>query len=106
MPELRQRTNVPSSAPGASKIEVPAASQRRETRSGGIGFLDVIRILVTLVAVSCGLSYYLTSSESLTWGYKPWFTNWSQLARYIVRFSPGQPGTSVPSPLNTDILTS
>ncbi|KAL3448677.1 cytochrome b5-like heme/steroid binding domain-containing protein [Aspergillus insuetus] len=83
MPELRQRTNVPGSASGASKNEIPATSQRREPRNGGIGFLDVVRVLVTLVAVSCGLSYYLTSSESLTWGYKPWFADWSQLVRYV-----------------------
>ena len=49
-----------------------------------ISFLDILRVLVTLVIASCGLSYYMTSSESLTWGYRPWFTRWPVLVRYIV----------------------
>ncbi|KAL2809314.1 cytochrome b5-like heme/steroid binding domain-containing protein [Aspergillus granulosus] len=83
MSELRQRPTVPKGASGARQNESPTSSRRREPPSGGISFVDVVRVLVTLVAVSCGLSYYLTSSESLTWGYKPWFTNWSQVVRYV-----------------------
>lgn len=50
-----------------------------------MSFLDVIRLLVTLVVASCGLSYYMTSSESLIWGYRPpWFTRWPLVMQYIV----------------------
>ncbi|KAL2853367.1 cytochrome b5-like heme/steroid binding domain-containing protein [Aspergillus pseudoustus] len=83
MSELRQRSNVPKGASGSTQNKTLAASGHRSPRSGGISFLDVVRVLATLVAVSCGLSYYLTSSESLIWGYQPWLTNWSQVVRYV-----------------------
>ncbi|KAL3467545.1 cytochrome b5-like heme/steroid binding domain-containing protein [Aspergillus heterothallicus] len=83
MSELRQRSNMAKSTSGPTQNETPAASGRRGPRSGGISFADVVRVLATLVAVSCGLSYYLTSSESFIWGYKPWFTEWSQVVRYV-----------------------
>ncbi|OJI97169.1 hypothetical protein ASPVEDRAFT_24143 [Aspergillus versicolor CBS 583.65] len=81
--EVRQR---PVASKGTSKSS-PATS-RKETQSsarggGGISILDIFRVLLTLVVVSCGLSYYLTDSQSLLWGYKPWFTNWPQLVQYI-----------------------
>ncbi|KAI9368757.1 cytochrome b5-like heme/steroid binding domain-containing protein [Aspergillus egyptiacus] len=83
---LRQRA-----AAQKDGIDTPKAdteSKRRQSRttddSGkGISTLDILRLLVTFVALSCGLSYYITSSESLTWGYNPWWTKWPQLVRYI-----------------------
>ncbi|KAL4915497.1 cytochrome b5-like heme/steroid binding domain-containing protein [Aspergillus aurantiobrunneus] len=82
MSELRQRpvvskdTSKPS--PSSSRNEA-----RPSPRGIGISILDILRVLLTLVVVSCGLSYYLTDSQSLLWGYKPWFTNWPQLVQYI-----------------------
>ncbi|KAL4977013.1 cytochrome b5-like heme/steroid binding domain-containing protein [Aspergillus desertorum] len=82
MSELRQRPGVPKSAP---KLSVNATNGRvngaqSSTRSG-ISVLDILRVILTLALVSCGLSYYLT--ETVTWGYNPWFTNWPQLVRYV-----------------------
>lgn len=44
----------------------------------------MIRVLVTLVIASCGLSYYMTNTESLLWGYQPWFTRWPVVKQYLV----------------------
>ncbi|KAL1963889.1 hypothetical protein VTN77DRAFT_7695 [Rasamsonia byssochlamydoides] len=48
-----------------------------------ISLLDIIRVLVTLVLASCGMSYYMTSGESLIWGYRPWFTRWPLVVQYF-----------------------
>ncbi|KAL2006826.1 hypothetical protein VTN00DRAFT_9494 [Thermoascus crustaceus] len=84
MSELRQRPGPRSSS---SKSEgSPSSKTRKEKRSNddsGISLLDIIRVLVALVVASCGLSYYMTSSESLLWGYRPWFTRLPVLMRYL-----------------------
>ena len=100
MSELRQRhilkpddddhLNQPSEEDTEDEIENDdedddvEAEEEQEESSAGISLLDIIRILVTLVIASCGLSYYMTSAESLLWGYRPWFTRWPVLMRYIV----------------------
>ncbi|EAU34223.1 conserved hypothetical protein [Aspergillus terreus NIH2624] len=84
MPELRQR-QAPSSTepPKSSHAESRPSRHDRRNEARGISVLDILRVLVTLVVASCGLSYYMTSSESLLWGYRPWFTRWPVLSRYL-----------------------
>lgn len=55
-----------------------------EDASPVISILDLVRIIVTLCAASCALSYYLTSGESLLWGYRPWLTRPQLLKAYFV----------------------
>ncbi|KAH1498302.1 hypothetical protein LV164_006210 [Aspergillus fumigatus] len=81
MSELRQR-QVPAQSPSTSDKPTKSASPRRSD-DGGISVADIIRVLLTLVVASCGLSYYMTG-ESLLWGYRPWFTRWPVLVQYIV----------------------
>lgn len=87
MSDLRQRQVPSSKEPGKQQ---PAKQQKKgeegngTSTSTGISILDIIRVLVTLVVASCGLSYYTTSSESLLWGYRPWFTRWPLVVQYIV----------------------
>lgn len=57
-----------------------------EDSSPVISILDLIRIIVTLCAASCALSYYLTSGESLLWGYRPWLTRPQLLKTYFVSY--------------------
>ena len=84
MSVLRQR-QVPSSKE-PSKQQLPKQQKKGEGNGTktGISILDIIRVLITLVVASCGLSYYTTSSESLLWGYRPWFTRWPLVVQYIV----------------------
>ena len=89
MSELRQRASVPSvpkDAPRSTTTTKDRGNDAQSRTRSGISILDIFRVIVTLAVVSCGLSYYLT--ETVTWGYNPWFTNWSQLVRYVVRLSP------------------
>lgn len=85
MSDLRQR----QVAPEKQQQPPPAINSKekkkgRKNASAGISLLDIVRVLVTLLVASCGLSYYVTSSESLIWGYRPWFTKWPLVMQYIV----------------------
>jgi hypothetical protein len=55
-----------------------------EDASPVISVLDIIRIIFTLCVASCALSYYLTSGESVLWGYRPWLTRPQLLKAYFV----------------------
>lgn len=52
-----------------------------------ISLLDVIRIILTLIALSSGLSYYTTSGESFIWGYekqRPWWMRYNDIKQFLV----------------------
>lgn len=86
MSELRQRPTATTS-PSNRSSQSPARTQpSRNTPNNdhGISVLDIVRVLATLVLVSCGLSYYITNYDSLLWGYRPWFTRWPVMKSYLV----------------------
>ncbi|KAJ5779981.1 Cytochrome b5 [Penicillium paradoxum] len=95
MSELRQRstgtaksTNGPNEQPSARE-----KSSSSEDEDHGIGILDIIRVVVVLIVASCGLSYYMTSSESVLWGYRPWYTRWPVVKQWVqgpVALTPSQ----------------
>jgi predicted heme/steroid binding protein len=79
---LRQRTS--KSTPQGTDSQNAADARTTESNAGSfISFLDVLRILITLVAASSGLSYYLTSGDSLLWGHKAWYTNLGAVGQYL-----------------------
>ncbi|CAG7932549.1 unnamed protein product [Penicillium olsonii] len=78
MSELRQR----STAKTSKASDTPPRQQRDETNHG-IGLLDIIRVIAILVIGSCGLSYYMTDSESVLWGYRPWYTRWPVVKQWV-----------------------
>ncbi|CEO59483.1 hypothetical protein PMG11_04158 [Penicillium brasilianum] len=86
MSELRQRQTATSAG---SARHAESTTQRKQERradgeeSHGLSLLDIIRIIATLILASCGLSYYITNSESLLWGYRPWFTRWPVVKTYL-----------------------
>lgn len=87
MSELRQR-QVPKpndTRPSPHDTEAEDEVDLIDEEPRGISLVDILRVLVTMAVASCGLSYYMTSSESLLWGYRPWFTKWPEVIRYIVR---------------------
>jgi len=56
-----------------------------------ISVLDVIRVLVTIVLLSVGLSYYVTAGESFVWGYekeRPWWMRYKDIKQFLVRYFP------------------
>ena len=70
--------------PTTSADEVP---DEVEDASPVISVLDIIRIIFTLCVASCALSYYLTSGESVLWGYRPWLTRPQLLKAYFVSYA-------------------
>ncbi|KAK3064576.1 hypothetical protein LTS18_005945, partial [Coniosporium uncinatum] len=49
---------------------------------GGFGVIDVLRVLGGIVLLNCALSYFVTSGDSLAWGYRPWFTRTDTLSAW------------------------
>jgi hypothetical protein len=74
-----QRRRGSSSASSAS-----SKSERGYDQDPVISVLDLIRVALALVVASCGLSYYMTSGESMLWGYRPWYTRWPVVVRWVV----------------------
>ncbi|KAJ5490791.1 hypothetical protein N7539_002358 [Penicillium diatomitis] len=96
MSELRQRQ--PGISAERNSREAPVARRQKggcadAAQSNGISILDILRVLATVVIASCGLSYYITNSESFLWGYRPWFTRWPVVKTYLtgpVNLTPAQ----------------
>lgn len=90
---IRQRAVVqdednPARAAPSEKVNPTSSTET----TGGIGFVDVLRIIVGLALVSTVGSYLITSGESLTWGIRrPWFTKLSGLQQSMVSRPPMGP---------------
>ena len=72
----KQSDNYPTKVPDTIPDELEDQTSRI------ISPLDIVRIIITLIGVSCALSYYLTSGASLYWNYDPWFTRPAELAQW------------------------
>ncbi|KEF53199.1 uncharacterized protein A1O9_10647 [Exophiala aquamarina CBS 119918] len=70
----RRSNNTPSSD------AIPDEPEDQTSRI--ISPLDIVRIVITLIGVSCALSYYTTSGASLYWNFDPWFTDPAKLAHW------------------------
>lgn len=94
MSDLRQRQVAPEKQqpPSATPSKEKKKGRKNASSNASISLLDIVRVLGTLLVASCGLSYYVTSSESLLWGYRPWFTKWPLVMQYIV--------SSIPPPVH------
>lgn len=90
MAELRQRQSAAVSRSGDrsnARTTQPEPERRTEHDDDhGISVLDIIRVIASLTILSCGLSYYMTNSESYLWGYRPWFTRWPLVKSYLVSY--------------------
>lgn len=93
MSDFRQRQAAPEKQqqPSATPSKEKKKGRKNASSNASISLLDIVRVLGTLLVASCGLSYYVTSSESLLWGYRPWFTKWPLVMQYIVEFYPSPP---------------
>ncbi|CAI7629939.1 unnamed protein product [Penicillium glandicola] len=86
MSELRQRpiaTSKSSNGPDKEPNFRQQSSDDETDQDHGISVLDIIRVIVTILIASCGLSYYMTSSESVLWGYRPWYTRWPVVKQWV-----------------------
>lgn len=77
----RQYPMKPLQEASSSSTDTTSAVLEDQT-SRVISLLDVLRVLLTLIGVSCALSYYLTSGASTLWGYHPWFADPAQVTQW------------------------
>ena len=54
----------------------------RDDEDIGLGVVDILRLMAGGLLLSCLLSYFITS-DSLTWGWRPWFIRPKALLRYL-----------------------
>lgn len=72
-----------------AKVYKTDADDEGDDEERFISVLDVIRVLVTLVLLSVGLSYYVTAGESYIWGFekdRPWWMRYNDVKQFLVRF--------------------
>ena len=77
--ELRQRKPQESASRKIStEVEVEDSS------SQVISLLDIVRIILVVIGITCAASYYVTSGESFIFGLpRPWFTKPTELKQYL-----------------------
>ena len=86
---LRQEEGEPSDSDGAqkSRSEAPKKGTKPDSEKiGGIGFLDVLRVLGGVLLLNTVLSYFVTG-DSVLWGYRPWWTRSGPLKTLMVPLS-------------------
>lgn len=91
MSTLRHRQ--PAAASEGKRDSDTAAQRESHRRTEAeddhrISLLDIIRVIASVILLSCGLSYYMTNTESYLWGYRPWFTRWPVVKAYLVSWPP------------------
>ena len=86
---IRQRNPKAESIAKISPLITPADDVPGEVEDASpiISVLDIIRVIFTLCAASCALSYYISSGESVLWGYRPWLTRPHLLKAYFVSYA-------------------
>lgn len=77
---LRNRTGKvePSTA-----TDTKSKGKTSTSKNGGVGVMDVLRILGGLFLLNCLLSYFITN-DSVLWGWRPWFIRPGVVMRYVV----------------------
>jgi predicted heme/steroid binding protein len=89
MTESTPRRRKPSSPP--SKTSTDTKVEPEDAQAPIISRLDILRVILTLLAATLGLSYYLTTT--LTFGYSPWWLSPSRVTSYLrgpLSFTPQQ----------------
>ena len=85
MSEVRKRANGDGSKPlvGSPAETTPLSPKKSHNR---FGVTDALRILGGLVLLNCALSYFVTN-ESVTWGWRPWFSKPANVRAWMVSHS-------------------
>jgi predicted heme/steroid binding protein len=81
--DVRERKQSPQANGIVGKSDPtkrPKRSQHNE--SGGLSVLDILRLMAGGLLLNCLLSYFITSN-SLTWGWRPWFIRPKVVLRYL-----------------------
>ncbi|KAK8189862.1 uncharacterized protein BKA78DRAFT_296152 [Phyllosticta capitalensis] len=76
--------------PGRTSKRAPRADAanskvNKDDGIGGIGIMDLLRVLGGLTLLSFALSYWVTAGDSLLWGWRPWFSRAEGLRAWMTR---------------------
>jgi len=87
-PPTESTASSAAAAPVRSKKSIAGGSSsgEDEAAAGGVGVLDVLRIIGGVVLLSCGLSWLVMPEKSLTWGWNPWFLRAGEWKAIMVSF--------------------
>ena len=71
-------------------IATSVKSSKKETapKNGGVGVMDILRIVGGLFLLNCLLSYFITN-DSVLWGWRPWFVRPGVVKSYFVSVTQG-----------------
>ncbi|KAI5813979.1 hypothetical protein BZA77DRAFT_250712 [Pyronema omphalodes] len=90
MTDLRQRQRRPAvdssvsstSSTGTTEDQEPHQRKQEiedENEDSGISFVDILRVIMGLLLLSCTFSWFITDGESISWGYRPRISRWRHL---------------------------
>ena len=71
---------------GNALPDTKRTSKSATPKNGGVGVMDILRILGGLFLLNCLLSYFITN-DSMLWGWRPWFVRPGVVMRYLVSLS-------------------
>lgn len=102
MAKVRKRATAADTGPAPSTAEKPYKASKKEN-SSGFSVTDVLRVLGGLLLLNCTLSYFVTNN-SLTWGWRPWYSKPANVISWLVRFHVLVSLSPLPSPLSLSTL--
>src|ERR1700712_6098737 len=71
---------------GTALPDTKRTAKSATPKNGGVGVMDILRILGGLFLLNCLLSYFITN-DSMLWGWRPWFVRPGVVMRYFVSLS-------------------
>jgi len=83
MSDVRKR-NVPN---GVDSKTTPKSTTTPTKSDARFKATDILRILGGLLLLNAAISYFVTSN-SVTWGYRPWWSKPRQLSQFLVSTTP------------------
>ncbi|KAK7613572.1 hypothetical protein BKA81DRAFT_97437 [Phyllosticta paracitricarpa] len=83
MPPNPGRTSKREPRPGAANSKANKNNRDDDSGIGGIGVVDLLRVLGGLLLLSTALSYWVTAGDSLLWGWRPWFARGAGLRAWM-----------------------
>ena len=78
--DVRERKHANGSVGKPDKATRPKKPKKDE--GIGLGVIDILRLIAGGLLLNCLLSYFITSN-SLTWGWRPWFFRPKVVMRYL-----------------------
>lgn len=77
------RADTQKSESSAATTSAKSTGKRSTPKNGGVGVMDILRVVGGLFLLNCLLSYFITN-DSVLWGWRPWFVRPGVVKSYFV----------------------